>query len=546
MKTTTQLVLSFIILRLVAVTPTIQAVVPPPDGGYPGFNTAEGQKALFGLTTGTGNVAVGWGSLFSDTVGSFNTAIGTGALLLNTADQNTATGAGALLFNNSGDNNTANGAFALHLNTTGFQNTANGVKALFNNTSGSGNVADGYLALFHNTTGGINTASGWQALYSNTEGNSNTATGVNVLYNNTTGYSNTASGDGALFYNSTGALNTATGVLSLNSNTDGDENTAIGNAALFNNTIGGGNTAIGDRALLNNTSGNGNTSLGSFAGTLVTTAHNVICIGSLGGNVNNSCFIGYIRGVTTQNADAIPVLVDSAGQLGTLSSSRRFKNEIKPMDCASEAIHALKPVMFSYKSDKTNTPQFGLIAEEVAEVNPNLVVRDEKGDIYTVRYDAVNAMLLNEFLKEHRKVHNDYCKLNKQSHVLLRETKSSSANSESQRPTRTEPNGSADCSQQSVRLPDGEVLEIFADTYRKRRLTRARHLRNCASRWKHFIPRADEMLTAFLELGSAGGACGDLCLTSRRHFLQTRRRYTDLNQAEDISPLGSSPLPDPQ
>ncbi len=120
--------------------------------------------------------------------------------------------------------------------------------------------------------------------------------------------------------------------------------------------------------------------------------------------MSNTCFIGNIRDVTTQNADTIPVVIDSVGQLGTMSSSRRFKKEIKPMDKTSEAVLALKPVTFHYKSDKSSTPQFGLIAEEVAKVNPGLVVRDKKGEIYTVRYDAVNAMLLNEFLKEHRKV----------------------------------------------------------------------------------------------------------------------------------------------
>jgi len=137
----------------------------------------------------------------------------------------------------------------------------------------------------------------------------------------------------------------------------------------------------------------------------VTTANNVICIGAgvAGTNVDNRCFIGNIRGVTTGNANAIAVLIDSAGQLGTMSSSRRFKKEIKPMDKASEAVLALKPVTFHYKTDSTETPQFGLIAEEVADVNPDLVVRDENREIYTVRYDAVNAMLLNEFLKEHRK-----------------------------------------------------------------------------------------------------------------------------------------------
>jgi Chaperone of endosialidase len=154
--------------------------------------------------------------------------------------------------------------------------------------------------------------------------------------------------------------------------------------------------------------------LGPFAGNSVTTANSVICIGNQGANVDNSCFIGHIRNVTTANANAIPVLIDSAGQLGTASSSRRFKNEIKPMDSASEVILALKPVTFHYKSDKTSTPQFGLIAE----ANPDLVVRDEKGEIYTVRYDAVNAMLLNEFLKEHRKVEEQIGKLENQARKI--------------------------------------------------------------------------------------------------------------------------------
>ena len=169
---------------------------------------------------------------------------------------------------------------------------------------------------------------------------------------------------------------------------------------------------------MNNTTGFNNTALGINAGMSVTTASNVIAIGTAGANVSNTCFIGNIRGVTTANANAIPVLIDSAGQLGTLSSSRRFKDEIKPMDKASEAILALKPVTFHYKSDGTATPQFGLIAEEVAEVNPDLVVRGDKGAIYTVRYDAVNAMLLNEFLKEHKKVEAQQSKMDKQEHKV--------------------------------------------------------------------------------------------------------------------------------
>jgi len=153
---------------------------------------------------------------------------------------------------------------------------------------------------------------------------------------------------------------------------------------------------------LNNTTGNNNTALGVGAGASVTTASNVICIGAGGSNVSDSCFIGNIFNATASSGTA--VLINSSGQLGTISSSRRFKKEIKPMDSASEAVLAFRPVTFHYKSDASGTPQFGLIAEEVAEVNPDLVVRDETGEIYTVRYDAVNAMLLNEFLKEHRKM----------------------------------------------------------------------------------------------------------------------------------------------
>jgi predicted ribosome quality control (RQC) complex YloA/Tae2 family protein len=143
--------------------------------------------------------------------------------------------------------------------------------------------------------------------------------------------------------------------------------------------------------------------VGASAGSGITTAGNVICIGTLGANQSDSCYIGNIFAQEVA-LDGVPVLVDSLGKLGVQISSRRFKEDIEPMDKASEAILALKPVAFHYKSDAKNTPCFGLIAEEVADVNPNLVVRDKNGEILTVRYDQVNAMLLNEFLKEHKKV----------------------------------------------------------------------------------------------------------------------------------------------
>jgi hypothetical protein len=321
-------------LTCVVISPVAQAVTPPPDGGYPGQNTAEGHDALFSLTTGTNNTAIGFHGLFDNTTGIENTAIGSHALADNT----------------TGIENTAVGSQALAENENGFENTAIGQRALHRNRNGIENTAIGFAALFYNTSGDFNTAIGESALAFNRTGNANTAVG-----------------ELALVFNRAGSFNTADGT-----------------------------------SALQHTTGSFNTALGFGAGFDVTVANNVIAIGASGADVSNSCFIGNIRDVQTANADAIPVVIDSIGQLGTQSSSRRFKNEIKAMDSASEAILALKPVTFHYKSDSTNTPQFGLIAEEVGKVDPDLVVRDEKGDI-TVRYEAVNVMLLNEFLKEHRK-----------------------------------------------------------------------------------------------------------------------------------------------
>src|SRR5436309_3241088 len=263
-----------------ALLPMAQAVVPAPDGGYPGGNTAEGQAALLSRTTGIYNTGVGLYSLLSLTDGNFCTGVGAGALLANTADGNTAIGAGALLTNTNGQGNTADGYFALH-NSTGGGNIAIGVGAGTNLTAGNNNIYVGNVG-----------APG---------GESNT--------------------------------------------------TRIGIAKTTQNT-----------------------------------------------------FIDGIHGATIDPATALAVGVDASGKLGTTVSSRRFKHDIKPMDKASEAILALKPVTFRYKSDAKDTPQFGLIAEEVAQVNPDLAVHDKNGEILSVHYDQINAMLLNEFLKEHRKV----------------------------------------------------------------------------------------------------------------------------------------------
>ena len=341
------LILIPILIIGLGVLPTAQAVSPPPDGGYPGFNTAEGQGALLSLTTGTYNTALGAVSLRGNTEGNLNTATGAGALLVNTADQNTATGAAALLSNTIGIRNTANGAFTLLSNTTGIENTANGCQALYNNTSGSENTANGAFALYYNTTGHDNAANGQAALVNNTTGNDNTADGVTALDNNTTG----------------------------------NNNIAVGSTAGFNLTTGDFNIDIGNAGV---------------AGEAFT-----IRIGDVEAQTR-----AFIAGIFAVPVTGTGVVVDSDGQLGVAASSQRFKDEIKPMDKASEAILALKPVSFRYKHeiDPKRIPQFGLVAEEVERVNPDLVVRDNKGKPYSVRYDQVNAMLLNEFLKAHRKM----------------------------------------------------------------------------------------------------------------------------------------------
>ena len=242
------------------------------------------------------------------------------------------------------------------------------------------------------------------ALHNNTIGDENIAIGFAALLENTSGEGNTAVGFQALGNNRTGVQNTANGLDALSGNTTGNNNTATGFAALSGNRGGENNTANGVGALDNNSTGRGNIALGFNAGINFSTADNVICIGNVAQNVSNSCYIGQIFGATSSEGTA--VFINSDGKLGTSTSSARFKDEIKPMDKASDVILALRPVTFRYKReiDPNTIPQFGLVAEEVEKVNSDLVVHGRDGKPYTVRYEAVNAMLLNEFLKEHRTV----------------------------------------------------------------------------------------------------------------------------------------------
>jgi hypothetical protein len=396
-------------------------------------NVAIGSDALANNTDGSSNTASGDCALCSNTTGSTNTATGGFALSLNTTgNDNTATGHDALGANTTGSNNTATGFEALQ-NSTGSNNTGTGYQAMqgvFPNATGSDNTATGYQALFGFTTGSNNTANGRQALRNNTTGSNNTATGRGALNNNTTASNNTATGYQALQKNTTGTRNTASGVQALQKSTTANSNTANGYQALNSDTTGANNVAIGDSALFSNTIGGANTAIGVSAGYFMTGSNNIaiglnagasvssgsndIDIGNGGALESGTIRIGtsgsqtntYIAGISgVAVASGVGVLIDTDGHLGTVVSSARFKENIQPMDKASEAIHALKPVAFRYKHelDPVGIPQFGLVAEQVEKVSPALVARDNQGKPYTVRYEAVNAMLLNEFLKEHRK-----------------------------------------------------------------------------------------------------------------------------------------------
>jgi hypothetical protein len=298
--------------------------------------------------------------------------------------------------------NTAMGTGTLVHLSTGFGNTAAGINALYSNTTGGANTALGFVALANNTTGGANTALGYDVLYSNTTGNDNTATGNEALLNNSTGSDNTASGAGALYTNRTGNDNTASGFQALNRNLSGIHNTASGLDALFFNN-GNFNTALGSRALYSNISGSNNIAIGINAGYSITGSNN-IDIGPTGSAGESGVIriggpsqtVVYVAGITSAHLTGSPVYVAANGQLGILSSSERYKTEIASMGGSTQKLHELRPVSFHLKSDPKGTVQYGLIAEEVNKVFPELVIRDDAGTIQGVRYDELAPMLLNE------------------------------------------------------------------------------------------------------------------------------------------------------
>jgi hypothetical protein len=305
----------------------------------------------------------------------------------------------------SGGDNTGLGFNSLHANTTGNENTAVGSQSLASNTSGIENVAVGFDALQFNTTGFGNTASGWESLSRNTNGWYNTGIGLWALRVNTSGNNNTAEGYDALGGTSTGSMNTAVGVHASLNNTSGSNNVAVGADSLNNVQTGVNDIAVGYQAginLVGSDTGNidiGNTGVGGDTNTIrIGTINNP----TVGSNIVANTFIAGIWGVPL--GAGTPVVVDSTGHLGVQPSSARYKQDIQDIANSSEALLSLRPVSFEYKNDAARTPQFGLIAEEVEKLDPRLVLRDGQHEIVGVRYEAVNAMLLNEFLKEHRKV----------------------------------------------------------------------------------------------------------------------------------------------
>ena len=349
-------------------------------------------------------------------VAQTNTHYGTGALAADPTgtDYDSALGYDALNSSTTGQNNTADGAYALFSNVTGSANTATGAYALFSNTTtaglaGDNNTADGQAALYSNTTGNANTADGQAALYSNTTGVFNSANGAFALYSSTTGEDNTAAGAGALYSNTTGSGNTANGQAALYSNITGSNNAASGIDALWSNISGSANTAAGENALYSNTTGSNNIAIGYDGGYLVTGSNN-IDIGNGGAAAESGIIrIGvpgtqtgtYIAGIFgNKKTKGCEVLVESSGRLECVKSSARYKRDIHAMAEASAGLMKLRPVTFRYKSDPDGTKQYGLVAEEVARVYPELVVRDADGKAESVSYWMLTSMLLNELQKQ--------------------------------------------------------------------------------------------------------------------------------------------------
>jgi polyhydroxyalkanoate synthesis regulator phasin len=350
-----------------------------------GENSAFGAGALNGNLGGVGNTGVGYQAIYSNQSGSYNTSVGWASLWEN----------------NSGSANTGTGYQALG-NQTGSNNSAFGYSAL------QGSVAAGVIS-----TGGFNTAVGSVALYGNSTGSYNSATGSQALYTNTAGNYNTANGANALLANTSGSYATALGAYALRANTTGESNTGFGAYALPANTTGGNNIGIGVQSLYQNATGSNNIAVGFQAAYNLINGSNTIEIGSAGAaGDKNLIRLGtqgtqteaIIAGVYGSTVTGSAVYVTSAGKLGVLASSERYKTAIAPMGSNSEKLQQLRPVTFQLKNDPSGAVQYGLIAEEVNKVYPELVIRDDLGTIQGLRYEELTPMLLNEVQKQQARI----------------------------------------------------------------------------------------------------------------------------------------------
>ena len=397
----------------VSVAGSVSATTNYEIGGKPfAFGSVTNSNAFLGFagnstTTGTGNTGVGTSALSANTSGISNTAVGASALSASTtAKDSSAFGWFALPANTTGAQNQAFGAGALFSNTTGSSNSAFGLAALYNNTTANNNSAFGYAALHANTLGTQNQGFGYEALFANTSGNGNAAFGTGALYQNTTGGTSTTTGG-----------NSAFGNFALLANTTAGGNSAFGFSALTANTIGANNVAVGAAALASLASGSGNVAIGTGAGgNLKAAESNDIYIGNSGiAGESNAIRIGYIGTITSAyiagisgktSANGVDVFVNATGQLGTIKSSLRYKHQVADIGAESDVLMKLRPVAFYYKPelDDTQTRQYGLVAEEVAKVAPELVVFNDDGTPETVRYHFVNAMLLNEVQRQRQRI----------------------------------------------------------------------------------------------------------------------------------------------
>jgi hypothetical protein len=317
------------------------------------------------------------------TAGGYNTAVGYAALAINTGSGNTAVGKSALSANLSGNENSAFGGGALTATTTGESNSAFGKHSLYSNLTGGSNAAFGQTSLYSNTTGSANSAFGQAALSSATTASYNSAFGMYSLYSSATGGSNSA-----------------VGAFSLRYLESGQANSVLGNSALTNLRSGSGNIGVGANSGYALIEGNNNIYIGSYVDGTANESSTI----RIGRSADHSrVFIAGAYGVNVSASIGQPVYIGNDGQLGTFNSSRRYKEDIRPIDNSAELVEKLSPVSFRYKkaqADGTKPLHYGLIAEEVEGIAPELVVYNAEGQVESVAYQMLIPILLDELKRQ--------------------------------------------------------------------------------------------------------------------------------------------------